>query len=42
LIEVCRELTTLNDKDNDAAVTTQACFAEVIGALKEAARFSQS
>ena len=42
LIEVCRELTTSDDKDNDAAVTTQACFAEVTGALEEATHFSQS
>jgi len=41
LIEVCRELTTLDDKDNDAAAATQACFAKVTGALKEAAHFSQ-
>jgi hypothetical protein len=35
LIEVCRELTTSDDKDNDAAATTQACFAEVTDALNK-------
>jgi len=39
--EVCRESTTSDNKDNDAAVTTQARFAEVTDTLKEATHFSQ-
>ena len=40
--EVCKESTSSDDKDNDAAVTTQACFTEVTDMLDEAMRFSQS
>ncbi len=40
--EVCEESTTSNNKDNDAAGTTQAHFAEVTDALGEAVCFSQS
>ncbi len=40
--EVCEELTSSDDKDNDAAVTTQAHFTEVTDMLKEATCFSQS
>ena len=39
--EVCRESTTSDNKDDDAAAATQACFAEVTGALNEATHFSQ-
>jgi len=42
LTEVCKESTTSDNKDNDAAVTTQAHFTEVTGALDEAVCFSQS
>jgi hypothetical protein len=40
--EVCKESTTSDDKDNDAAVTTQAHFTEVTDTLDEAMCFSQS
>jgi len=40
--KVCRESITSDNKDNDAAVTTQAHFTEVTGALDEATHFSQS
>jgi hypothetical protein len=40
--EVCEELTSSDDKDNDAAVTTQAHFTEVTDTLDEATCFSQS
>ncbi len=40
--EVCRELTSSNDKDDDAAAATQTHFAKVTGALKEVTHFSQS
>jgi len=40
--EVCEELTFSDNKDNDAAVTTQAHFTEVTDTLDEAACFSQS
>jgi len=39
--EVCKELTTSDNKDDDAAAATQAHFAEVTDALDEATRFSQ-
>jgi len=42
LTEVCKELTTSDDKDNDAAAATQAHFTEVTDALNEATHFSQS
>jgi len=42
LTEVCEELTSSNDKDDDAAVTTQACFVEVTDTLDKATHFSQS
>jgi len=40
--EVCEELTTSDNKDDDAAEATQAHFAEVTDTLDEAACFSQS
>jgi len=40
--EVCEESTSSDNKDNDAAVTTQAHFTEVTDALDEATHFSQS
>jgi len=40
--EVCEESTSSDNKDNDAAVVTQAHFAEVTDTLDEAAHFSQS
>ncbi len=40
--EVCKESTSSDDKDNDAAAATQTCFVEVTDALKEAMCFSQS
>jgi len=40
--EVCEELTSSNNKDNDAAAATQACFTEVTDTLDEATCFSQS
>ena len=40
--EVCRELTSSDDKDSDAAVITQAHFIKVTDTLKEATHFSQS
>ena len=39
--EVCRESTSSDNKDDDAAVTTQAHFAEVTDTLDEAMCFSQ-
>ena len=39
--EVCEELTSSDNKDDDTAVTTQACFAEVTDTLNEAMCFSQ-
>jgi len=41
LTEVCEELTSSNDKDDDAAAATQACFAKVTDTLNEATCFSQ-
>ena len=38
--EVCRELTTSDDKDDDAAAATQAHFTEVTNTLNEATHFS--
>jgi len=38
--EVCRELITSDNKDDDAVRTTQACFAEVTDTLNEATHFS--
>jgi len=40
--EVCEELTSSDNKDNDAAVTTQAHFVKVTDTLNEATHFSQS
>jgi len=40
--EVCEELTSSDDRDDDAAITTQAHFTEVTGTLNEAVHFSQS
>jgi len=40
--EVCKESTTSDNKDDDAAGATQAHFTEVTGALNEATHFSQS
>ncbi len=40
--EVCRELTSSDNKDDDAAAATQAHFAEVTDTLDEAMCFSQS
>jgi len=40
--EVCEESTTSDNKDDDAAVATQACFVKVTDTLNEAACFSQS
>ncbi len=39
--EVCEELTSSDDKDDDAAVATQACFTEVTDTLDKATCFSQ-
>ncbi len=39
--EVCEELTSSDNKDNDAVAATQTHFAEVTGTLKEATCFSQ-
>ena len=39
---VCKESTTSDNKDDDAAGATQAHFTEVTGALNEATHFSQS
>jgi len=39
--EVCEELTSSKNKDNDAAAATQAHFAEVTDTLDEATHFSQ-
>jgi len=41
LTKVCRELTTSDNKDNDAAAATQAHFTEVTDTLDEAMCFSQ-
>jgi len=41
LTEVCEELTSSNNKDNDTVVTTQAHFTEVTDTLDEATCFSQ-
>jgi len=41
LTEVCEELTSSNNKDNDTVTTTQAHFTEVTDTLDEAACFSQ-
>ncbi len=38
---VCRESTTSDDKDDDAAEATQACFVKVTGTLDEVTCFSQ-
>ncbi len=40
--EVCKESTSSDDKDNDAATATQTCFAEVTDMLEEVTHFSQS
>jgi len=40
--EVCEESTTSDNKDDNAAVTTQACFAKVTDTLNEVMCFSQS
>jgi len=40
--EVCKESTTSDNKDDDAAKTTQAHFTEVTDTLNEATHFSQS
>jgi len=40
--EVCEELTTSDNKDDDAAETTQAHFVKVTDMLNEATCFSQS
>ena len=40
--EVCEELTSSDNKDDDAAATTQACFTEVTDTLNKATHFSQS
>jgi len=40
--EVCEESITSDDKDNDAAVTTQAHFIKVTDTLDEVMCFSQS
>jgi len=40
--EVCEELTSSDNKDNDAVTATQTHFTEVIDTLKEATCFSQS
>jgi len=42
LAEVCEESTSSDNKDDDTAVTTQACFAEVTDTLNEVTCFSQS
>ncbi len=42
LTEVCRESTSFNDKDNDAAATMWTHFAEVTDTLDEVMHFSQS
>jgi len=39
--EVCRELTSSDDKDDDAVTATQTHFAEVTDTLDEAVCFSQ-
>jgi len=39
--EVCRELTSSDDKDDDTATATQACFTEMTDTLDEATHFSQ-
>jgi len=40
--EVCEELTSSDDKDDDAAAAMQACFTEVTDTLNEATHFTQS
>ncbi len=40
--EVCEELTSSDNKDNDAAAAMQTHFAEVTDTLDEAVCFSQS
>jgi len=40
--KVCEKSITSDNKDDDAAATTQAHFAEVTDTLNEAAHFSQS
>jgi len=39
--EVCRELTTSDNKGDGAAAATQAHFVKVTGVLNEATHFSQ-
>jgi len=39
--EVCRESTSFDDKDDDAAAATQTCFVKVTDTLDEAVCFSQ-
>jgi len=39
--EVCEESITSDDKGDDAAETTQACFTEVTDTLNEVTCFSQ-
>jgi len=40
--EVCEELTSSNDKDDDVATATQAHFVKVTNTLDEATHFLQS
>jgi len=40
--EVCEESTSSDNKDDNAAMTTQAHFAEVTDTLDKATHFSQS
>jgi len=40
--EVCEESTSSDNKDDNAAMTTQAHFAEMTNTLDEATHFSQS
>ena len=42
LTEVCKELTSSNNKDNDAVTAMWACFTEVTDTLDKAVCFSQS
>jgi len=40
--EVCEELTSSDNKDDDAAAAMQTCFVKVTDTLDEATHFSQS
>jgi len=42
LTEVCKELTSSDNKNDDAVTATQAHFAEVTDTLDEVMHFSQS